>query len=110
MVVDLEEGKLTFGLLDYWYIVREVGLVLCGPPPWAMIPEISQSERFETVREQADECDCCQPDHWYRGERLRGLGVTRSCEGRRKQAGVRVYPRFRARITPSSNIMREVRT
>jgi hypothetical protein len=75
-----------------------------------MIPEISQSERLETVREQADECDCCQPDHWYRGKRLRRLGVTRSCEGRRKQAGVRVYPRFRARITPSSNIMREVRT
>jgi hypothetical protein len=75
-----------------------------------MIPEISQSEFLEAVREQADECDCCRPDHLYRGKRLRRLGVTRSCEGRRNQAGVRVYPRFRARITPSSNIMREVRT
>ena len=57
VVVDLEESKLTFGVLDNWYMLREVGLTLCGPPPRAMIPEISQSEFVETVREQADECD-----------------------------------------------------
>jgi hypothetical protein len=38
-----------------WYMVREVGVTLCGPPPSAMIPEISQSEFVEAVREQAGE-------------------------------------------------------
>ena len=36
-----------------WYMVREVGVTSCGPPPSAMIPEISQSEFVEAVREQA---------------------------------------------------------
>jgi predicted nucleotidyltransferase len=35
-----------------WYMVREVDVTLCGPPPSAMIPEISQSEFVEAVREQ----------------------------------------------------------
>jgi hypothetical protein len=34
-------------------MVREVGVTLCGPPPSTMIPEISQSEFVEAVREQA---------------------------------------------------------
>jgi hypothetical protein len=36
-----------------WYMVREVSVTSCGPPPSAMIPEISQSEFVEEVREQA---------------------------------------------------------
>ena len=37
-----------------WYMVREVGVTLCGPPPQALIPEISHSEFMEAVREQAE--------------------------------------------------------
>lgn len=37
-----------------WYMVREVGVTLCGPPPRALIPKISQSEFVEAVREQAE--------------------------------------------------------
>jgi len=37
-----------------WYTVREVGLTTCGPPPQALIPEVSQSEFVEAVREQAE--------------------------------------------------------
>jgi Domain of unknown function (DUF4111) len=37
-----------------WYMVREVGVTLCGPPPLALIPEISQPEFVEAVREQAE--------------------------------------------------------
>ena len=37
-----------------WYMVREVGVTLCGPPPRVLIPEISQSEFVEAVREQAE--------------------------------------------------------
>jgi predicted nucleotidyltransferase len=37
-----------------WYMVREAGVTLCGPPPRALIPEISQSEFREAVREQAE--------------------------------------------------------
>jgi predicted nucleotidyltransferase len=37
-----------------WYMVREVGVTLCGPPPRALIPEISQSEFVEAVLEQAE--------------------------------------------------------
>ena len=36
-----------------WYMVREAGVTLYGPPP-ALIPEISQSEFVEAVREQAE--------------------------------------------------------
>ena len=36
-----------------WYTVREFGVTLCGPPPQALIPEISLSEFVEAVREQA---------------------------------------------------------
>lgn len=38
-----------------WYMVREVGVTLFGPPPQTLIPEISQSEFVEAVREQAGE-------------------------------------------------------
>ena len=38
-----------------WYMVCEVGVTLCGPPPRALIPEISQSEFVEAVRKQAAE-------------------------------------------------------
>jgi predicted nucleotidyltransferase len=37
-----------------WYMVREVGITLYGPPPRVLIPEISQSEFVEAVREQAE--------------------------------------------------------
>jgi predicted nucleotidyltransferase len=37
-----------------WYMVREVGVTLTGPPPRALIPEISQTEFVEAVREQAE--------------------------------------------------------
>jgi predicted nucleotidyltransferase len=36
-----------------WYMVREVGATLYGPPPRALIPEISQSEFVAAVRVQA---------------------------------------------------------
>lgn len=37
-----------------WYMVREVGVTLCGPPSRALIPEISHAEFVEAVREQAE--------------------------------------------------------
>jgi hypothetical protein len=37
-----------------WYMVRQVGVTLYGPPPRALIPEISQSEFMEAVRAQAE--------------------------------------------------------
>jgi predicted nucleotidyltransferase len=37
-----------------WYMVREAGVTLYGPPPRDLIPEISQSEFVEAVREQAE--------------------------------------------------------
>jgi predicted nucleotidyltransferase len=37
-----------------WYMVRVVGVTLYGPSPRALIPEISQSEFVEAVREQAE--------------------------------------------------------
>ena len=37
-----------------WYMVREAGVTLYGPPARVMIPEISQSEFVEAVREQAE--------------------------------------------------------
>ena len=36
-----------------WYMVRQVGVTLCGPPPQTLIPEISQPEFVDAVREQA---------------------------------------------------------
>jgi hypothetical protein len=36
-------------------MVREAGVTLCGPPPRALIPEISPSEFLEAVREQAED-------------------------------------------------------
>ena len=37
-----------------WHTVREVGLTLYSPTPLVLIPEISQSEFVEAVREQAE--------------------------------------------------------
>jgi hypothetical protein len=37
-----------------WYMLRHVGVTLYGPPPQALIPEISQSEFMEAVRAQAE--------------------------------------------------------
>jgi hypothetical protein len=37
-----------------WYMVREVGVTLCGPPPQTVVPKISQYEFVEAVREQAE--------------------------------------------------------
>ena len=36
-----------------WYMVREVGVTLCGPPPHTLIPEISKVEFVEAAREHA---------------------------------------------------------
>jgi Domain of unknown function (DUF4111)/Nucleotidyltransferase domain len=36
-----------------WYMVRQVGFALYGPPPEALIPDISQTEFVEAVRAQA---------------------------------------------------------
>jgi predicted nucleotidyltransferase len=36
-----------------WYVVREVGVTLYGPPPETQIPDISQAEFVEAVRAQA---------------------------------------------------------
>jgi predicted nucleotidyltransferase len=36
-----------------WYVVREVGMTLYGPPPETQIPDISQAEFVEAVRAQA---------------------------------------------------------
>jgi predicted nucleotidyltransferase len=41
-------------LLINWYMVRGAGVTLCGPPPRALIPEISQPEFVEAVREHAE--------------------------------------------------------
>ena len=41
-----------------WYMVRQVGVTLYGPPPHTLIPEISQSEFVETAREHAE---------WWKG-------------------------------------------
>jgi predicted nucleotidyltransferase len=38
-----------------WYFVRESGVILFGPPPGKIVPEISQREFIEAVREQAQE-------------------------------------------------------
>jgi predicted nucleotidyltransferase len=37
-----------------WYMVCGAGVTLCGPPPRALIPEISQPEFVEAVREHAE--------------------------------------------------------
>ena len=37
-----------------WYVVREAGATLCGPPPDTLIPEMSPSEFVEAAREHAE--------------------------------------------------------
>ena len=37
-----------------WYMVREVGVTSCGPPPSAMIPEIIASRITGTVESASD--------------------------------------------------------
>ena len=39
------------GWLMNWYMVREAGLTLYGPPPRAFVPEISEAEFGDAVRE-----------------------------------------------------------
>jgi predicted nucleotidyltransferase len=43
------------GWLMNWYMVREVGVTLFGPPPRTLIPEISKAEFVEAVRENSGE-------------------------------------------------------
>jgi Domain of unknown function (DUF4111)/Nucleotidyltransferase domain len=38
-----------------WFMVRQIGVTLCGPPPQTLIPEIPQPEYVDAVREQAGE-------------------------------------------------------
>lgn len=50
-----------------WYMVREVGVTLFGPSPLTLIPEISQTEFVEAVREHGREWE-----EWVYGMRHRG--------------------------------------
>jgi predicted nucleotidyltransferase len=46
-----------------WYMIREVGVTLYGPPPQAVIPPISRAEFIQVVREHLD---------WWRGAVVAG--------------------------------------
>ncbi|OQA46082.1 MAG: hypothetical protein BWY52_00966 [Chloroflexi bacterium ADurb.Bin325] len=46
-----------------WYMIREVGVTLFGPPPQAVIPHISRDEFIQIVREHLD---------WWRGAVVEG--------------------------------------
>jgi len=46
-----------------WYMIREVGVTLYGPPPQAVIPPISRDEFIQVVREHLN---------WWRGAILEG--------------------------------------
>ncbi len=50
-----------------WYTVRELGVTLFGPPPRALIPEISKAEFVEAVRDQ-----CRDWAEWVYRMRRRG--------------------------------------
>ena len=51
----VREGEALRDWLQNWYIVRENGLALFGPPPKAVIPAITQDEFVEAVRRYAAE-------------------------------------------------------
>ncbi len=51
----VREGEALRDWLQNWYIVRENGLALFGPPPKAVIPPITQDEFVEAVRRYAAE-------------------------------------------------------
>ena len=55
----VREGEALRDWLQNWYIVRENGLALFGPPPKAVIPPISQDEFVEAVRRYAAEVSRC---------------------------------------------------
>ncbi len=46
-----------------WYMIREVGVTLYGPPPQTIIPPISREEFVQVVREHLD---------WWRGAVVEG--------------------------------------
>ncbi len=51
----VREGEALRDWLQNWYIVRENGLALFGPPPKAIIPLITQDEFVAAVRRYAAE-------------------------------------------------------
>ena len=51
----MREGEALKDWLQNWYIVRESGLALFGPPPKTIIPPITQDEFVEAVRRYAME-------------------------------------------------------
>jgi predicted nucleotidyltransferase len=51
----VREGEALRDWLQNWYIVRESGLTLFGPPPKSIIPPITQDEFVEAVRRYAAE-------------------------------------------------------
>lgn len=51
----VREGEALRDWLQNWYIVRESGIALFGPPPKAIIPPITQDEFVEAVRRYAAE-------------------------------------------------------
>jgi len=51
----VREGEALRDWLQNWYIVRESGIALFGPPPKAVIPSITQDEFVEAVRRYAAE-------------------------------------------------------
>jgi hypothetical protein len=51
----MREGEALKDWLQNWYIIRENGLVLFGPPPKEVIPPITQDEFIKAVRRYATE-------------------------------------------------------
>lgn len=51
----MREGEALRDWLQNWYIIRENGLALFGPPPKTVIPPITQDEFVEAVRHYAVE-------------------------------------------------------
>ena len=51
----VREGEALIDWLQNWYVIRESGLALFGPPPKAIIPPITREEFAEAVRRYAAE-------------------------------------------------------
>jgi len=51
----VREGETLRDWLQNWYVIRESGLALFGPPPKAIIPPITQDEFVDAVRRYATE-------------------------------------------------------
>lgn len=51
----VREGEALVSWLQTWYLIREGGVALFGPPPKTIIPPIAQSEFAQSVRDYASE-------------------------------------------------------